>query len=101
MKVCFNVLSNRGIFGTHVLDIFSGTGAVAIEALSRGAAHAVAVDFKTGKLILENAKHCHVEDRLEIIPRKLSQLKKLYNGTTVRLYFFLIHHMKMDLYKKP
>ena len=37
----FNVLSNRGIFGTHVLDIFSGTGAVAIEALSRGAAHAV------------------------------------------------------------
>ncbi len=26
-------------------------------------------------------------DRLEIIPRKLSQLKKLYNGTTVRLYF--------------
>ena len=71
----FNVLSNRGIFGTHVLDIFSGTGAVAIEALSRGAAHAVAVDFKTGKLILENAKHCRVDDRLEIIPRKLSQLK--------------------------
>ena len=71
----FNVLSNRGIFGTHVLDIFSGTGAVAIEALSRGAAHAVAVDFKTGRLILENAKHCHVEDRLEIIPKKLSQLK--------------------------
>ena len=54
----FNVLANRGIFGTDVLDIFSGTGAVAIEALSRGAAHAVAVDFKTGKLILENAKHC-------------------------------------------
>ena len=37
------------------IDIFSGTGAVAIEALSRGASHAVAVDFKTGKLILENA----------------------------------------------
>ena len=63
----FNVLSNRGIFGTHVLDIFSGT-------------HAVAVDFKTGRLILENAKHCHVEDRLEIIPRKLSQLKNYIMG---------------------
>ena len=71
----FNVLANRGIFGSDILDIFSGTGAVAIEALSRGAAHAVAVDFKTGKLILENAKHCRVDDRLEIIPRKLSQLK--------------------------
>ena len=76
----FNVLANRGIFGTDVLDIFSGTGAVAIEALSRGAAHAVAVDFKTGKLILENAKHCRVDDRLEIIPRKLSQLKNYIMG---------------------
>ena len=43
----FNVLANKGIFGSDILDIFSGTGAVAIEALSRGAAHAVAVDFKT------------------------------------------------------
>ena len=76
----FNVLANRGIFGSDILDIFSGTGAVAIEALSRGAAHAVAVDFKTGKLILENAKHCRVDDRLEIIPRKLSQLKNYIVG---------------------
>ena len=45
----FNVLANKGIFGSDILDIFSGTGAVAIEALSRGAAHAVAVDFKNGK----------------------------------------------------
>ena len=29
----FNVLAHRGIFGTRVLDLFSGTGAVAIEAL--------------------------------------------------------------------
>ena len=43
VKVCLMYYPNRGIFGTHVLDIFSGTGAVAIEALSRGAAHAVAV----------------------------------------------------------
>ena len=29
---------------------------------------------------MENAKHCHVEDRLEIIPRKLSQLKNYIMG---------------------
>ena len=38
------------------------------------------MDFKTGKLILENAKHCRVDDRLEIIPRKLSQLKNYIVG---------------------
>ena len=71
----FNVLAHRGIFGTRVLDLFSGTGAVAIEALSRGAESAIAVDYRTGKLIRENAEHCHVLDRIQIIPKKLSQLK--------------------------
>lgn len=76
----FNVLANRGIYGTDVLDLFSGTGAIAIESLSRGAARAVAVDCKTGKLILENAVHCRVDDRLQIIPRKLSQVKNYIEG---------------------
>lgn len=71
----FNVLSHRGLYGATVLDIFSGTGAMAIESLSRGAESAVAVDFKTGKLILENAIHCKVDSKLKIVSKKLSQLK--------------------------
>ena len=78
-ETLFNMLQSD-IPGCKFLDLYSGSGAIGIEALSRGAAHAVAVDFKTGKLILENAKHCHVEDRLEIIPRKLSQLKNYMMG---------------------
>ena len=78
-ETLFNMLQSD-IPGCKFLDLYSGSGAIGIEALSRGAAHAVAVDFKTGKLILENAKHCHVEDRLEIIPRKLSQLKNYIMG---------------------
>ena len=33
-----------GLDGAHVADVFCGTGAIALEAISRGAAHAVLVD---------------------------------------------------------
>lgn len=39
----FNILSRR-VAGAYVLDVFSGTGALALEALSRGAERAVAID---------------------------------------------------------
>jgi 16S rRNA (guanine(966)-N(2))-methyltransferase RsmD len=39
----FNVLAER-IPGCHFLDVFAGTGAVGIEALSRGAAEAVFIE---------------------------------------------------------
>ena len=55
-ETLFNMLQSD-IPGCKFLDLYSGSGAIGIEALSRGAAHAVAVDFKTGKLILENAKN--------------------------------------------
>ncbi len=39
----FNILQNR-VRGARVLDLFSGSGAMALEAISRGAAYAVLVD---------------------------------------------------------
>lgn len=39
----FNILGAR-VYDAQVLDLFGGTGALALEALSRGAAHAVIVD---------------------------------------------------------
>jgi 16S rRNA (guanine966-N2)-methyltransferase len=41
-EALFSALGNVG--GTRVLDLFAGSGALAIEALSRGAAHAVIND---------------------------------------------------------
>ncbi|MGB7271040.1 MAG: RsmD family RNA methyltransferase, partial [Albidovulum sp.] len=47
-ETIFNLLINGGygnpVAGAWVLDLFAGTGALGLEALSRGAAHATFVD---------------------------------------------------------
>lgn len=40
----FNILASRGGVGDRVLDLFAGSGALGIEALSRGATQVVFVD---------------------------------------------------------
>ena len=56
-ETLFNILQPR-IEGARVLDVFAGTGAVALEALSRGAASATCVDSdrRAAGLIAENAR---------------------------------------------
>ncbi len=62
----FNILGGR-VYDAQVLDMFAGTGALGLEALSRGAEHGVFVDKATSKLIAENAEHTHLADRAEIL----------------------------------
>ena len=64
----FDILSDR-VQGTTVLDLFSGTGALGIEALSRGAAFAVFIDkYKSAILLIEkNICSCAFEKKTKII----------------------------------
>jgi 16S rRNA (guanine(966)-N(2))-methyltransferase RsmD len=67
-ETLFNVLGPR-IRGAKLLDGYAGTGAVGIEALSRGAAHVSFVerDPRAARLIATNLQRCGVVDRYAII----------------------------------
>jgi 16S rRNA (guanine966-N2)-methyltransferase len=67
-ETLFNILAPR-IASARVLDGYAGTGAVGIEALSRGAAHVTFVeqDPRAQRLIEENLRRCGVADRYAII----------------------------------
>ena len=62
-ETLFNVLAPR-VGGARVLDGFAGTGALGIEALSRGAAHATFIerDRRAQALIAENLAHCGIAE---------------------------------------
>jgi 16S rRNA (guanine(966)-N(2))-methyltransferase RsmD len=61
-ETLFNILAPR-IAGARALDVYAGTGAVGIEALSRGAAHVTFVerDRRAAALIAANLAMCRVE----------------------------------------
>ena len=67
-ETLFNVLAPR-VQGARFLDAYAGTGAVGIEALSRGAAHVTFVeqDRRAQRLIEQNLARCGVKDRHAII----------------------------------
>jgi 16S rRNA (guanine966-N2)-methyltransferase len=61
-ETLFNILAPR-MSGARVLDGYAGTGAIGIEALSRGAAHVTFIEKnrRAAALIEENLKACGVE----------------------------------------
>lgn len=66
----FGILEHRGaIDGARVLDLFAGTGALGIEALSRGATSLVAVeqDRAVAKLLQANVEHAGFADRTRVV----------------------------------
>jgi 16S rRNA (guanine966-N2)-methyltransferase len=67
-ETLFNVLAPR-VAGARVLDLYAGTGALGIEAVSRGAASVVLVeaDHRAQQLIAENLRRCGIEQGCVII----------------------------------
>jgi 16S rRNA (guanine(966)-N(2))-methyltransferase RsmD len=82
-ETLFNILAPR-IAGARVLDGYAGTGALGLEAISRGAAHVTFVerDRRAAALITENLAACGVEQGYTIACGDMSSaLRRLPAGT--------------------
>ena len=66
-EALFNILKGK-VENCYFLDLFAGSGAVGIEALSRGAKIAILVELnrKAVKTIRENLKNTEFSDRAEV-----------------------------------
>ncbi len=69
-QTLFGILEPR-LEGARVLDLFAGSGAGAIEALSRGAASAVLVERDAGavRVIAENLRRARLEASARVVRR--------------------------------
>lgn len=94
----FNMLG--GTLLGSVLDLFAGSGAYALEALSRGASHATAVDHhKEAYLtIKENAKRLNETHQMTIVLSDYSHYIKSLDETTLFDYIFIDPPYEMHIY---
>lgn len=84
-EAVFNVLAHNDfgigfkLEGARVLDLFAGTGALGLEALSRGAAYVLFVDdhFESRGLIRRNVEAAHATGATKIWRRDATALSEM------------------------
>jgi 16S rRNA (guanine966-N2)-methyltransferase len=92
-EAIFNILTHGvadfEIVGARVLDLFAGTGALGLEALSRGAAYCLLVeqDAQARALIRENVEAMGLGGVTRIFRRDASDLGPAGRNTGFRLVF--------------
>ena len=88
-EALFSMLASRGVIeDAHVLDLFAGTGALGLEALSRGAAAAVFVENGrvAQRLITENIAKLIAQDQAQVMRGDATRLGA-WNGAPFDLVF--------------
>ncbi len=84
----FNIIQNE-IAGARILDLFSGTGNLGLEALSRGAseAHFVEKNKKSIAIIEKNITKLKVSEKYAIVQNDVLDFLKSYSGEPFDLIF--------------
>ena len=88
-EALFSMLASRGVIeGAIVLDLFAGTGALGLEALSRGAATAVFVENgRVGqRLITDNVAKFQAQDQTRLLRGDATRLSA-WTGAPFDLVF--------------
>ena len=87
-ETIFNKLMGE-IEGVRVLDLFSGTGNLAIESLSRGASYVEAVEEHrlSLKIIRENLQALKIEREIRVVPHDVFKYLRSYKGEPFQLVF--------------
>jgi 16S rRNA (guanine966-N2)-methyltransferase len=77
------------IEGAKVLDLFSGTGSLSFEALSRGADHVTSIESnkKSIQIINENLKKLKIKSGIDVYAQDVFAFLKSYQGEGFDLIF--------------
>ena len=99
-EALFSILGTW-IEGRNMLDLFGGTGAVGIEALSRGAEHVFFVDLSRAavRTILQNLSHCRVAEWATVARRDSFEFIEKFEGEPFDLVYIAPPQYK-ELWKK-
>jgi 16S rRNA (guanine(966)-N(2))-methyltransferase RsmD len=90
-ETLFNILAPR-VVGARVLDAFAGTGALGIEALSRGARAVTFIerDRRAQALIAENLARCGIAEGYAIIRAGITRALDTLSGHPASDFFDIV-----------
>jgi 16S rRNA (guanine966-N2)-methyltransferase len=86
-EALFSRLESRyGLEGASILDLFAGTGALGIEALSRGAGRllSVEIDRRAARILIANLQACALEGRSEVHVRDVAAVIEVLERRRIR-----------------
>ncbi|HEY2391875.1 MAG TPA: 16S rRNA (guanine(966)-N(2))-methyltransferase RsmD [Candidatus Angelobacter sp.] len=102
-ETLFNVVA-PGIEGSVWLDLFAGSGAVGIEALSRGASRVCFVESSTaaGRVIRTNLHTLEISNEADIMERDAMAALRMLNTQSIAYDFIFLDppYRKMDDYEQ-